>query len=91
MVQYQELGITTRHFISNGNLHRNSKTKPLLVGGHNNWQISFFLSSFLRNAGRKMEKGKSDKMICRRCFNLSLIYVFWLSANAIALGQISEE
>jgi len=29
MVQYQEFGITTRHFISNGNLHRNSKTKTV--------------------------------------------------------------
>jgi menaquinone-dependent protoporphyrinogen IX oxidase len=30
-------------------------------------------------------------MICRRCFNLSLICVFWLSANAIAFGQISSD
>jgi hypothetical protein len=40
---------------------------------------------------RKLEKGKSDKMIYRRCFNLSLICVLWLSANAIAFGQISDE
>jgi len=30
-------------------------------------------------------------MICRRCFNLSLICVFWLSANAIAFGQSSND
>jgi menaquinone-dependent protoporphyrinogen IX oxidase len=30
-------------------------------------------------------------MICRRFFNLSLICVFWLSANAIAFGQISSD
>jgi hypothetical protein len=30
-------------------------------------------------------------MVCRRCFNLFLICVFWLSANAIAFGQISSD
>ncbi len=30
-------------------------------------------------------------MICRRCLNLSLICVFWLSANAIAFGQTSSD
>jgi len=63
----------------------------MFVGGDNNRQISFFLSSFLHNAGRKLEKRKLDKMLCRRCFNPALICVFWLSANAIAFGQISEE
>ena len=30
-------------------------------------------------------------MIYRRCFNLSLICVFWLSTNAIAFGQIGSD
>jgi len=30
-------------------------------------------------------------MMCHRCFTLSLICVFWLSANAIAFGQISRD
>jgi menaquinone-dependent protoporphyrinogen IX oxidase len=30
-------------------------------------------------------------MMCHRCFTLSLICVFWLSANAITFGQISRD
>jgi menaquinone-dependent protoporphyrinogen IX oxidase len=40
---------------------------------------------------RKLEKGETAKMICHRCFNLSLICIFWLSANAIAFGQIRSD
>jgi hypothetical protein len=35
------------------------------------------------------KKGNPDKMICRRCFSLSLICFFLLSSNVIAFGQIS--
>jgi hypothetical protein len=63
----------------------------LFVGGDNNRLISFFPGSFLRNTGRKLEKEKLDKMICRRCFNLSLICVFWLSANALAFCRSSSD